>query len=108
MKQFTHPRFRLAWLLVLIGVLNGLFWTIYRGHYENSLLQTQITLDFEDTRSLADAFGIPQTKLLADYKARGATSLAIYNQTLGTLRDSGASPFRRARSPRNLRRARHS
>ena len=69
MKQFTHPRFRLAWLLVLIGVLNGLFWTFYRGHYENTLLQTQITLDFEDTRSLADAYGIPQQQLLADYQS---------------------------------------
>ena len=98
MKQFTHPRFRLAWLLVLIGVLNGLFWTFYRGHYENTLLQTQITLDFEDTRSLADAYGIPQQQLLADYRARGASSLAIYNQTLGTLRDSG----RIAISPREV------
>ena len=98
MKQFTHPRFRLAWILVFIGVLNGLFWTVYRGHYENSLLQTQITLDFEDTRSLADAYGIPQQKLLADYRARGATSLAIYNQTLGTLRDNG----RIAISPREV------
>lgn len=98
LKQFTHPRFRLAWLLILIGVLNGLFWTVYRGHYENSLLQTQITLDFEDTRSLADAYGIPQQQLLADYRARGATSLAIYNQSLGTLRDNG----RIAISPREV------
>ena len=98
MQQFTHPRFRLAWILVFIGVLNGLFWTIVRGHYENSLRQTQITLDFEDTRSMADAYGIPQEKLLADYKQRGASSLAIYNQTLGTLRDNA----RIAISPREV------
>ena len=98
MNTFTHPRFRLAWILVAIGVFNGLFWTLFRGYYENRQLSTQITLDYEDTASLADAYGIPQSKLLADYKARGATSLAIYNQTLGTLRDNA----RIAISPREV------
>ena len=88
MNTFTHPRFRLAWILVAIGVFNGLFWTLFRGTYENRQLSTQITLDYEDTASMADAFGVSQTQLLADMKARGATSLAIYNQTLGTLRDN--------------------
>ena len=98
MNTFTHSRFRLAWILVAIGVLNGLFWTLFRGHYENSLLQTQITLDFEDTNSMADAYNVSQDQLLADFKARGATSLAIYDQTLGTLRDNG----RIAISPREV------
>ena len=74
--------------MVAIGVFNGLFWTLFRGYYENRQLSTQITLDYEDTASMADAYGISQTQLLADMKARGATSLAIYNQTLGTLRDN--------------------
>lgn len=98
MNTFTHPRFRLAWILVAIGVFNGLFWTLFRGYYENRQLQTQITLDYEDTASLADAYGITQQKLLADYKERGATSVAIYNQTLGTLRDNA----RIAISPREV------
>ncbi len=88
MNTFTHPRFRLAWILVAIGVFNGLFWTIFRGYYENRQLSTQITLDYEDTASMADAYGISQKQLLADFKKRGAVSLAIYNQTLGTLRDN--------------------
>ncbi len=98
MNTFTHSRFRLAWILVAIGVFNGLFWTLFRGYYENRQLATQITLDYEDTASLADAYGIPQEQLLADYKKRGATSLAIYNQTLGTLRDNA----RIAISPREV------
>ena len=98
MNTFTHSRFRLAWILVAIGVFNGLFWTIFRGYYENRQLATQITLDYDDTASLADAYGIPQTRLLADFKQRGATSLAIYNQTLSTLRDNA----RIAISPREV------
>ncbi len=88
MNTFTHPRFRLAWILVAIGVFNGLFWTIFRAYYENRQLSTQITLDYEDTASMADAYGISQKQLLADFKKRGATSLAIYNQTLSTMRDN--------------------
>ncbi len=37
---------------------------------------------------MADAYGISQAQLLQDFKKRGATSLALYNQTLGTLRDN--------------------
>ena len=64
------------------------FGRFFRGYYENRQLATQITLDYEDTASMADAYGIPQKQLLADFKKRGATSLAIYDQTLGTLRDN--------------------
>ena len=98
MNTFTHPRFRLAWILVAIGVFNGLFWTLFRGYYENRTTSTQITLDYEDTASLADAYGVTQKQMLADFKKRGATSLAIYNQTLGTLRDNA----RIAISPREV------
>ena len=84
--------------MVAIGVFNGLFWTLFRGYYENRQLSTQITLDYEDTASLADAYGVSQTQMLADFKARGATSLAIYDQTLGTLRDNA----RIAISPREV------
>ncbi len=84
--------------MVAIGVFNGLFWTLFRSYYENRTTSTQITLDYEDTASLADAYGIPQEQLLADMKARGATSLAIYSQTLGTLRDNA----RIAISPREV------
>ncbi|HEX8466153.1 MAG TPA: DUF5693 family protein [Abditibacterium sp.] len=86
--NFTSPRFRLGWILVAIGLANALFWTVFRWNFENHLDQAQLTLDFEDTRSLSDAFGVSQGQLLRDLRARGASSLAIYNQTLGTLRDN--------------------
>jgi hypothetical protein len=89
LNTFTHQRFRLGWILLLIGILNGLFWTLWRWNWENNYTQTQITLDFEDTRSLADAYNVSQTRFLTDFRERGATSLAIYDQTLGSLRDNG-------------------
>jgi hypothetical protein len=88
LNVFSSPRFRLGWILVAIGLCNALFWTFYRWNYENSLNHAQITLDFEDTRSLSDAYGISQTQLLSDLQKRGARSLALYDQTLGTLRDN--------------------
>ena len=89
MNTFTHPRFRLGWILLLIGLVNGLFWTLWRWNFENNYTQTQITLDFEDTRSLADAYNQSQYGLLKDFRERGASSLAIYDQSLGSLRDNG-------------------
>jgi len=83
------PRFRLGWILVLIGLVNGLFWTAYRWNFENHLNTVQIVADYEDTRSMADGFGIPQEKLLSDLKARGVNSLLLYEQTLSSLSDNG-------------------
>ncbi len=88
MNVFSHPRFRLGWILIAIGLCNALFWTLFRWNFENTLNRAQITLDFEDTRSLSDAYGVSQSQLLRDMHARGARSLTLYNQTLGTLRDN--------------------
>ncbi len=73
----------------MIGLVNGLFWTAYRWHFENHYRSVQIVADYEDTRSMADGFGISQEKLLSDLHARGVNSILLYDQTLGTLRDNG-------------------
>lgn len=86
---FASPRFRLGWILLAIGLANAVFWTAFRWKWENGFLQTQITLDFEDSRSLSDAYNITQKRFLTDFRAQGANSLALYNQTLVTLRDNG-------------------
>lgn len=83
------PRFRVGWILVLIGLVNALFWTAYRWNFENHYNSVQIVCDYEDTRSMSDGFGISQEKLLSDLKARGVNSILLYEQTLGTLRDNG-------------------
>ncbi len=89
MNVFSHSRFRLGWILIAIGLCNALFWTAYRWHFENGLNHAQITLDFDDTRALADAYTVPQAQLLQELHARGAVSLALANQTIGSLRDNG-------------------
>ena len=89
LNTFSHPRFRIGWILLVLGILSSTFWTLFRWNWENRYTQTQITLDIDDTKSLADAYEMPQEKLLRDFHAKGARSLAIYNQNLTTLRDNG-------------------
>ncbi len=89
MNTISHPRFRLGWILVALGLCNALFWTLSRWNFENTLDHAQITLDFDDTRALADAYTISQPQLLQELHGRGATSLALANQTVGSLRDNG-------------------
>jgi len=83
------PRFGVGWILVLIGLVNALFWTAYRWNFENHYNSVQIVCDYEDTQSMSGGFGLSQEKLLSDLKARGVNSILLYEQTLGTLRDNG-------------------
>ena len=85
----SSPRFRFGWILVLIGLVNALFWTAYRWNFENHFRATQIVCDFEDTRSMADAFGRSQEHLLTDLKQRGVNSILLSEQTLSSMRDNG-------------------
>jgi hypothetical protein len=79
------PRFRLGWILILLAAVNGLFWTVFRWNYENSLTSAQITLDYDDTRTMADAFGLNQETFLRELKKRGVTSMVFYYHSLANL-----------------------
>jgi hypothetical protein len=83
------PRFRLGWILIFVAALNGLFWTVFRWNYENSLTDAQITVDYDDTRTMADAFGLDQETFLRELKKRGVSSLGVYELSLANLRDNG-------------------
>lgn len=89
MNVFVSPRFRLGWILILIGLVNAIYWTAYRWNYENHFNKAQITLDYEDTRLLAAAFGVPHKELLKQFHDAGATSLAVYEQSLSNLQAAG-------------------
>jgi hypothetical protein len=60
-----------------------------RWGYENSMRQVQLTVDFDDTRTLADAYQMPHAQLLRELKSRGVTSIGLYNLSLANFRDNG-------------------
>lgn len=86
---FGAPRFRWGWILITIATLASFGSMLFRWSYENSYTQCQLTLDYDDTRALADAYQIPHKKLLQEFQARGVTSIGLYNQNLATLRENG-------------------
>lgn len=51
--------------------------------------QAQITLDYDDTRVMADSFGIRHEEFLTELKNRGVTSIGLYEQSLANFRDNG-------------------
>lgn len=87
---FSAPRFRLGWILVAIGAIVSLGAVVMRWSYENSSSQmsAQLTVDYDDTRGLADVYGVTQLKLLQDLRERGVSSLGVYQQTLATYRNN--------------------
>ncbi len=89
MNTFFAPRFRLGWILIFIAAINSFGWTIFRWNYENSLRNAQITLDYDDTRVMADAFSINHEQFLRELKKRGVTSIGLYEQSIANFRDNG-------------------
>ena len=87
---FGAPRFRLGWILIAIGAIISLGAVAMRWSYENSPAQmsAQLTVDYDDTRGLADVYGVTQLKLLQDLQSRGVSSLGVYQQTLATYRNN--------------------
>jgi hypothetical protein len=86
---FFAPRFRLGWMLYIIGAVASLLGFLGRWSYENSLRDVQLTVDYEDTRSMADAYQISHASLLQELKKRGVSSVGVYNSTLGVLQGNG-------------------
>src|SRR4028119_1276973 len=83
-------RFRLGWILVTLGAIVSLGAVAMRWSYENSAPQmsAQLTVDYEDTRGLADVYQISHLDLLKKLKERGISSLGLYQQTLATYRNN--------------------
>lgn len=82
-------RFRLGWTLIIIGCLNAAFWVGLRWSFENKHRSVQLTVDYDETRLLADAYRVPHAQLLTELNKRGVTSVAVQEQTLSRLRDNG-------------------
>ncbi len=89
MNIFTHPRFRVGWLLIAVSTISSLGWTLVRWAYENTLTAAQITVDYDDTKTMADAYQVSHTALLKRLQQNGVSSVAIYQLSLANLRDNG-------------------
>lgn len=88
-RNLGAGRFRLGWILIVIAAINGLGWTLFRWNYENNLRQVQLTVDYDDTRTMADAYQIPHAQLLKELTDRGVTSIGLSNLSLSSFRDNG-------------------
>jgi hypothetical protein len=82
-------RFRLGWILIAIAVINCIFWAGFRWHYENTLRVAQLTVDYDDTSVLADAYGISYPDLLQKLKTSGISSVGLYDLSLSNLVANG-------------------
>ena len=60
-----------------------------RWRYENSLVNAQITVDFDDTKTMADAYQMGHSDLLKRLQKIGVSSVAVYQLSLANLRDNG-------------------
>ena len=89
MKTFTAPRFRLGWMLFVVGFVLSLAAVAQRWRFEGSLRDVQLTVDYEDTRSISDAYQIPHLQLLRKLRAVGISSVGVYNTTLSNLVGNG-------------------
>jgi len=87
--QNRQSRFRIGWILLIIAVVNGIFWTGFRWNYENHQRVAQLTVDYDDTNVLADAYGIAFPALLKKLKENGISSVGLYNLSLNNLAANG-------------------
>jgi hypothetical protein len=82
-------RFRTGWALIAIAIVASLASFFMRWDYENSQTGAQLTVDYDDTRTLADAYQVPHAQLLKQLKDRGVSSVAVYHLSLASFRDNG-------------------
>ena len=59
------------------------------GTIENSLVNAQITVDYDDTKTMADAYQVSHSDLLKRLQKSGVSSVALYQLSLANLRDNG-------------------
>lgn len=76
------------WAVIGIGVLAGLFGAYLRFKVEQSNRAVELTLDMTELQKLALAEGRPLPEVLERFKKVGVRSVAITEDTLGSLEES--------------------
>lgn len=76
-------------MLFVVGFALSLVAFVGRWRFESGLRDVQLTVDYEDTRSISDAYQIPHLQLLKKLRAVGVSSVGVYNTTLSNLVGNG-------------------
>ncbi len=76
-------------ILIVIGLMAGLFISFQRYHVEQSNKTIELALDYEDLLKLAEDEGLPPSEVLAEARNAGITSLAVYETTFKKLNANG-------------------
>ncbi len=85
----TSGLFRLIlWILILIGVATGIRSASFRWNREQDNRRIEIAVDFAELRTLAAAEGVPIAEVLKQFRAAGATSVALQEETIGGLEEA--------------------
>ncbi|MBC8135834.1 MAG: hypothetical protein H8F28_08120 [Fibrella sp.] len=87
-RRIANPLRFVLWLLVLVGVVAGVRSASHRWNREMDNRRVEIALDFAELRSLAASEGVPIAELLKQFKAAGANSVAIQEDTMGGLEEA--------------------
>ncbi|MBC7806558.1 MAG: hypothetical protein H7145_10445 [Akkermansiaceae bacterium] len=86
--RFADPLRLVLWVVVLIGVVAGVRSASFRWNREQDNRRVEIALDFAELRSLAASEGVPLPEILKQFKAAGATSVAVQEETISGLEDA--------------------
>ena len=78
----------LLWTLVAVGFAAALNSAKHRYDVEKSNRRVEITLDWAEVRSLAAAEGVPVPEVLRQFQLAGTTSVAVTEDTVGSLEDA--------------------
>ncbi|HVK04628.1 MAG TPA: DUF5693 family protein, partial [Armatimonadaceae bacterium] len=78
----------LLWALVAVGFAAALNSAKHRYDVEKSNRRVEITLDWAEVRSLAAAEGVPVPEVLRQFQLAGTTSVAVTEDTVGSLEDA--------------------
>lgn len=87
--QTSVPALLLAWALIAAGLLAALPALLARHGAESGSRQVDLVMEFSSARKLAMQEGYPFDQLLKDLRAAGITSVAIIEQNMEELRNSG-------------------
>ena len=87
MKDFKYNRGLV--LFIVIGLIAALIIGVARHRVEEGNRQVDMAINYEDLLELSEREGLPAEEVLAQAKAAGITSLAVYDTTFKKLNASG-------------------